>query len=481
MHQLGPRESDASSVAKTGIKIGYIGGGSQGWAHTLINDLVQCPDIAGEVALYDVNYEPAEQNAELGNRLVEREEAVGDWTFEAHREMDVALEGADFVICSIQDPPAETFKHDLDVPQEYGIYQTVGDTVGPGGTIRALRAVPQYREIAATVREQCPDAWVINYTNPMTVCTRALYEEYPDINAIGLCHEVFKSQSLFARLAEENVDEAEDVDRSEIDVSVKGINHFTWIDEATWRDHDVFRYLDKELEEVGPLPRFEPGDLDDESYWTNEGDVCLDLYDQFGLLGAAGDRHLVEFVPWYLDIDEPEEIQRWGTRCTPSSARVSGDNDVSGATRTEKYLSGEEEFEFRDSGEEAVPIMRALLGLDPFKTHLNYPNEGQISNLKAGAVVETNALITGKGVTPLCAGELPPEIRSMVERHVTNQETVVEAGYAGDLDLAFQAFLNEPLVNVQRDEAQELFARLVDLERDYFEAYDLENADVLRD
>ena len=480
MHQLGERETGASSDAATGVKIGYIGGGSQGWAHTLINDLAQCSDVSGEVALYDVNYEPAARNAELGNQVMEREEAVGDWQFEAYRGIDTALEGADFVICSIQDPPEETFKHDLDVPQEYGIYQTVGDTVGPGGTVRALRAVPQYREIAATIREQCPDAWVINYTNPMTVCTRTLYEEYPDINAIGLCHEVFKSQKLFARLAEENVEEAEDVSREEIDVNVKGINHFTWIDEAYWRNYDVFQYLDEELEEVGPLPRFDPGDLSEESYWTNKGDVCLDLYDQFGVLGAAGDRHLVEFVPWYLDIDEPEEIQRWGTRLTPSSARVAGDNDTSGATRTEMYLSGEEEFEFGESGEEAVEIMRALLGLEPFKTHLNYPNEGQCPDLTDGAVVETNALLTGKGVTPLTAGSLPPEVRSMVMTHINNQETVVEAGFEGDLDLAFQAFLNEPLVNVQRDEAQELFARLIELERDYFQDYDLENADVLQ-
>lgn len=478
MHQLQVASSSDGGVREN-VRIGYVGGGSQGWAHTLINDLAQCSALSGEVALYDVNYEPAAQNAELGNQVVGREEATGEWDFEAYHEMDAALEGADFVICSIQDPPEETFKHDLDLPQEYGIYQTVGDTVGPGGTVRALRAVPQYREIAASVREQCPDAWVINYTNPMTVCTRTLYEEYPDINAIGLCHEVFKSQSLFARLAEENIDEANEVSRDEIDVNVKGINHFTWIDAAHWRDHDVFQYLEKELADVGPIPRFEPGDLDEESYWTNKGDVCLDLYDKFGLLGAAGDRHLVEFVSWYLDIDEPKEIQRWGTRLTPSSARVAGDNDTSGDTRTEKYLSGEETFEFGESGEEAVEIMCALLGLKPFKTHLNYPNEGQIVNLPAGAVVETNALITGAGVSPLPAGELPAEIQSMVDRHVTNQETIIEAGFTGDLDLAFQAFLNEPLVTIQPDEAQELFTRLIELEREYFTDYDLDNATVL--
>jgi len=479
MHQI-QTEPDADDAEATDVKIGYVGGGSQGWAHTLINDLAQCEDISGEVALYDVHHEPAEQNARLGNQVTARDDAPGDWDFEAHREMDDALEDADFVICSIQDPPEETFKHDLDVPKEYGVFQTVGDTVGPGGAIRSLRAIPQYREIAATIREQCPDAWVINYTNPMTVCTRALYEEYPDINAIGLCHEVFGAQRKFAELAEEYVDEAEDVSIDEIDVNVKGVNHFTWIDEAYWNGHDVFQYLDDKLEEIGPLPRFEEGEFEDESYWTNKGDVCYDLYDRFGMLGAAGDRHLVEFVPWYLDIDEESEIERWGTRCTPSSARVAGEQDVSEASRTEQYLSGEEEFEFRESGEEAVPIMRALLGIQPLKTHLNHPNVGQVPDLPEGAVVETNAMITGDSVRPITAGELTRPIRNLVLTTVHNQETLIEAGFAGDLDLAYQAFLNEPLVTIQPDEAEEMFRELVDLERDYFQDYNLETADVMQ-
>ncbi len=400
MHQLGSRSRNATPR----VKIGYVGGGSQGWAHTLINDLAQCGDIAGTVALYDVDHEAATKNAELGNEIVERESADGEWTFEAYREMDDALAGADFVVCSIQDPPAETFVHDIDVPKQYGIHQPVADTVGPGGILRSMRAIPQYREIAATVREQCPDAWVINYTNPMTVCTRTLYEEYPDIKAIGLCHEVFKFQEQFADIAERYVDEAENVDREEVRVNVKGINHFTWIDEARWRGYDLVRYLEDELEERKPLKGFDSGEMADASYWVNNYRVAFDLYERFDLLGAAGDRHLVEFVPWYLDVDDPEELHQWGIRFTPSSARLPDE----GPTQTERYLSGDDEFEFSESGEEAVDIFRALLGLEPVETHLNYPNEGQVVDLPEGAVVETNALLTGDNVSPITAGSLPP-------------------------------------------------------------------------
>jgi alpha-galactosidase len=452
------------------IRIGYVGGGSQGWAHTLINDLAQTTALSGEVALYDIEYEAAARNAELGNQVTA--DASGEWTYEAHRDRADALRDADFVVCSTQDDPNETFVHDLDIPREYGIHQTVGDTVGPGGTFRALRSIPQYREIAATVRDVRPDAWVINYTNPMTVCTRALYEEYPDINAIGLCHEVFKTQELFADLVEEAYGES--TDRSEVAVNVKGINHFTWVDEARWRDRDVFGLLDDHVADT-TIPGFEPGDMDGESYWVDNNQVAFDFYRRYGLLGAAGDRHLVEFVPGYLDIDRPEDLHRWGIQLTPSSERR---ENPDGPTATERYLAGEE-FEFTESGEEAVDVMRALLGGEPLKTHLNAPNRGQVDGLPRGAVVETNALLTGDSVDPLSAGGFPRELRTLVRRHVANQETLVEAGFVGDLDLAFRAFRNDPLVTVQPDRAAAMFRDLAEAERPYLGAYDFAGAEVI--
>jgi alpha-galactosidase len=473
MHDLGA----ASSRTVTDVKIGYVGGASSGWALTLINDLAACSDVSGEVALYDLDYEGAVENAELGDEVMAND-VPGDWTFSAHRDIDDALAGADFVVCSIQDPPEETFVHDIDRPKEYGIYQPVADTVGPGGTLRGMRAVPQYREIAATVREQCPDAWVVNYTNPMTVCTRTLYAEYPDINAIGLCHEVFHVQEMLAEVAERYVEGADDVDRDDIAVNVKGVNHFTWIDEARWNGRDVFQYLDRELDRRKPIPGYEPGEFADAGYWVNNFQIAFDLYDRFGVFPAAGDRHLAEFVPWYLAIDDPDEFHRWGVRLTPSEARVSDDESPAKMAEFENEAG---EFELNDSSEEVVDIVRALLGLEPVKTNLNYPNVGQCPDLPDGAVVETNAVVTGDDVSPITAGTLPRQVHSMVETHVDNQETIVEAGLSGDLDLAFQAFLNDPLVTIERERAAELFADLVDRERGYLDAYDLAGASVLAD
>ncbi|MFB6173319.1 MAG: glycoside hydrolase family 4 [Halobacteriales archaeon] len=459
------------------IKIGYVGGGSRSWATTLMNDLAQAGDISGEVALYDVDHESAARNAELGEWIQGHDEAVGDWTYEAVRDLEDALEGADFVILSTQDPPGETMAHDLDLPKEYGIHQSVGDTVGPGGTLRAMRAIPQYREIAAAIREQCPDAWVINYTNPMTVCTRTLYEEFPEINAVGLCHEVFKAQGLFADLVEEHLG-AEDVEREDISVNVKGINHFTWVDEAYYRGEDVYHLIEEWAAEKPDVPRFEPGDLDEESFFVDHDDVTLDLYERFDMLPAAGDRHLAEFVPWYLDpIEEDAQAQRWGIRMTPAEYRVNHWPD--GETERGRQLESDEPFDFYESGEEAVDWMRALLGLEPLKTHANVPNAGQVPNLPEGAVVETNVMVTGDEVKPVNAGPLPSQVRTMVLPHVHNQETLIEASRTGDVDLAYRAFLNDALVTIDAAEARELFSRLVATEREYLEAWDLEGADVL--
>jgi len=471
MHDLGA----ATGRTVSDVRIGYVGGASDGWALTLINDLAACEDVSGDVALYDLDYEGAAANAELGNDVMARD-VPGDWTFSAHRDIDDALAGADFVVCSIQDTPEETFVHDIDLPKEYGIAQPVADTVGPGGTLRAMRAVPQYREIAATVREQCPDAWVVNYSNPMTVCTRTLSAEYPDINAIGLCHEVFHTQELFADVTERYVDEAEDVARDDIAVNVKGINHFTWVDEVRWHGHDVFQYLDRELERRRPVPGDEPGDHADASYWTNDFQIAFDLYDRFGVFPAAGDRHLAEFVPWYLAVEDHREFHKWGVRMTPSEARVGDDESPA---KMDTFLNADGEFELDDSGEEGLDILRALLGLEPVKTNLNYPNVGQCPDLPDGAVVETNAVVTGDDVSPVTAGPLPRQVRSIVETHVANQETLVEAGTTGDLDLAFQAFLNDPLVTIERERARDLFAELVDRERESLDAYDLAGASVL--
>jgi len=474
MHEL-----TGTTTRRDDVVIGFVGGGSRDWAEKLMHALALTDEFGGSVRLYDVDQESAEQNARLGELIQDREEAIAEWDYRAVPSLADALSGADVVVLSTQDPPAETFAHDLDIPAEYGIYQSVGDTVGPGGTFRAMRAIPQYREIAAAIREHCPDAWVLNYTNPMTVCTRTLYEEFPDIKAVGLCHEVLHVKDDLAEYVEKqrNLGDGQSVSGDDIRVNVKGINHFTWIDDVRFRSEDFFDVIDVELEAQQPLPGgFEPGDLDGETFYVDNDQIALDLYRRFGLFPAAGDRHLAEFVPWYLNLDDPKDIQRWGIRLTPSEHRI--EHWPANERERERYLAGEEAFEFTDTGEKMVDIMTALLGGEELVTNVNLPNHGQLSGVRESAVVETNALVTDDDIVPHAAGELPEQVLSMVRTHVSNQETLIEAGFDGDLDRAYRAFLNDPLVTLPPEEARELFTDLVAAERPYLTDWDLDGAAV---
>ena len=221
------------------VKIAYIGGGSRGWAWGLMSDLAAVDDMNGTVALYDIDREAAAKNEVIGNRMKELPDCRSAWEYKAVDTLKEALTGADFVVISILPGTFDEMESDVHAPEKYGIYQSVGDTAGPGGLVRALRTIPMFEEIAAAIRDFCPDAWVINYTNPMTVCVRTLYRVFPQIKAFGCCHEVFGTQKLLALVLKDMLG-IEDAKREEIRVNVVGVNHFTWLTEAKYKNIDLF-------------------------------------------------------------------------------------------------------------------------------------------------------------------------------------------------------------------------------------------------
>ena len=158
------------------VQIAYIGGGSRAWAHNLMNDLALDGEIAGTVRLYDIDFEGAKINEKIGNTLSAREDVLGKWQYKAYENIGEALTGADFVVISILPGTFDEMDSDVHHPEKYGIYQPVGDTTGPGGIVRALRCLPMFKDIALAVKEYCPDAWVINFTNPMSACVKTLYK-----------------------------------------------------------------------------------------------------------------------------------------------------------------------------------------------------------------------------------------------------------------------------------------------------------------
>ncbi|MFB6075377.1 MAG: glycoside hydrolase family 4 [Haloarculaceae archaeon] len=478
MNSVGQPHRSTPAIDGDDTTITYVGGGSREWAPKLVQDLA-LSNIDGEVRLYDLDDEAAARNARFGNWVQEKTAATADWTYEAYADRDAALAGADVVVTSTQFDPAETFVHDLDIPREYGIYGAVAATIGPGGIFRAMRTIPLYRELAAAVREQCPDAWVCNFTNPVHFVTRALYDEFPAINAVGLCHEVLGTRSHLAALAEEHLDVA--ANRDDIDVNVKGINHFTWIDEATCRGVDLWPLLEDLVDSERATRSFTPADLADVSPFVDNQQVTWELFRRFGLFPAAGDRHLVEYAPWFLSGGK-EALNRWGVKRTGSDYRAKHwtPADSEQTTDVDAWMRGDAAFELAASDEVFADILAALAGGEPFVTNVNLPNAGQVAGIEAGAVVETNALVRGGEVRPLTAGGFPRPVRTQIETHVDTIETVIEASRSGDVDAAFEAFLNDPQVRtLQTDDARELFAELAAAESAYLDDWDLAGSSVL--
>lgn len=225
---------------KTTIKICYIGGGSKFWARELITDLATCPDLDGELALYDIDRAAARHNAAVAGATFGHPDSRTSFETCVPESLSDALDGADFVVSSIEPGPITMRYADLEIPRRYGILQSVGDTVGPGGLLRAMRAVGTHLEFAHAIMEHCPEAWVVNYTNPMTLCTSALYAAEPGIKAFGCCHEVFGTQRRIGKWVQEWFDLETPPPRREIVLDIAGVNHFTLARGVAWQEQDLF-------------------------------------------------------------------------------------------------------------------------------------------------------------------------------------------------------------------------------------------------
>jgi len=451
------------------LKIAYIGGGSRGWAWGLMSDLAAADDIGGDVYLYDIDYQAAENNVIIGNRFKEAEGSNGAWTYHASEQIKDALDGADFVVISILPGTFDEMESDVHTPEKYGIYQSVGDTSGPGGIVRALRTLPMFEVIAEAIKQYCPDAWVINYTNPMTLCVSQLYKTFPDIKAFGCCHEVFGTQRFLASVVEEKLG-YKNIERSDIKVNVVGVNHFTWLTEAYYNNIDLFPVYKEFCDEYADKGYNKGGDVNwMNSFFESDQMVKMDLFLRTGVIGAAGDRHLAEFCPgnWYLE--NPERVKEMHFGLTTVAWRK--EDLARRLERSAALISGKEKVEIKGTGEDGVNQIRALLGLHTFVTNVNLPNHGQIQNLPHGAIVETNAVFSNNSVKPVMAGEIPPSVNELVSKIVFEQQLVLEAVAERNLDKAFMAFSSDPLVTCSLADAKKLFDEMINNTRKYLDMY----------
>ena len=411
-----------------------IGAGSTVFTPGLMTDLASSPVFAGwTVHLVDLDADAADTMARLGRRIAA--ERGAELTFVPHVERREALPGARFVTTTIAVGGATGWRHDVEVPARHGIAQTVGDSVGPGGVLRALRHVPELVAIAEDVADLAPEAQLINYSNPLTANVRAVAATTP-VRVAGLCHGTMHTLGALARDL--------GVPGDEVHAVFAGLNHLCWLLDLRHRDADLYPQL------RGLVAERATGGRAAEST-RHEGvhlPVSADLFATFGRYPAPGDRHVAEFFGWYLAGGDGPALP-WG---------LQGGQDMTMEYIAQKSdlwerLHGQADGTLplpRNDSQEAerlVSIAEAIVtGRDAVELAVNLPNHGKISNLPPEAVVEVPAVVGAAGITGLAVGALPDAIAAVLSARAQQQELTVQAALTGSRELARQALALDPLV-----------------------------------
>jgi alpha-galactosidase/6-phospho-beta-glucosidase family protein len=427
-------------------RIVIIGGGSYQWVPKLLVDIANTHSLhQAEIVLCDIDPEPLPRMVEL----VEHISAVRGipLTGSSTTEQRAALDGADYVVVSISTGGFESMRHDLEIPARYGIRQSVGDTVGPGGIVRALRNVPVLLGIAHDMQECCPAAWMLNLTNPMTALCRAVTKA-TSVPTVGLCHEVTIAQFVFSLMLDESF--------LSIRPTVAGVNHLPLVTDLDVDGDDGLERLRKLIADADriaeePLAMPFPEGLGHEKIsegpdWT-KGDllatnrVKLTLFERFGVLPGAGDRHLVEFFPGFLT-EESGWGARWGVHLTSIEDRERWQRRH--VDDFERMLAASAVSEV-PSGEMVASTIDSLLTGRTRMLPLNIPNTGQVADLPTGVVTESICVVDDKGVRGGEPVAVPPVLSDFLASVSSAQELTVEAALTGDRDKVFAAMFVDPL------------------------------------
>ena len=420
-------------------KITFIGGGSYQWVPVLFRDIAVNPYLqATRFVLHDID--PV-RNAELAGicRIIAAK-VHSSVAVEVEDQLDVAIAGADAVILCISTGGLDAMAHDIEIPKKYGVFQPVGDSTGPGGISRTLRNLPVVVDLVRRMERLCPDAWLLNLTNPMNQIVRAV-QQTGAIKVVGLCHE-YKSfmgtlGSLLGLKDWEN----------ETSASIAGINHFAWVTELRVGGRDGLQMLRDHLATAGEGAGDEAGNDVNPSHSLSGNQVKFALFETYGVVPYPGDRHLVEFFPYFLS-EKTRYGADFGVELTSIDDRrhkwigyfmeriAEWTNDDPAAVPLEP------------SHESLAPILAALVGGGPVTVQpATLPNAGQVPGLPLGSSVETLATFAGGLVSPHAGGQLPGPAHALVQKHCRNQDLMVEAALEGDRTKALQAMLADPLNN----------------------------------
>ena len=415
----------------TSNSIVLIGAGSTVFTPGLLTDLAGSAVFDDyTVHLVDLNPEAAQVMAALGRRIAQQHGSK--LRVEAHTDRREALEGARFVATTIAVGSAEGWQADLDIPERHGIQQTVGDSVGPGGVLRALRHVPELVSIAEDIADLAPQARLFNYSNPLTANVRAVVSQTA-VRAVGLCHGTMHTK---AQLCEEL-----GLDAASVEATFAGLNHLCWLLDIRQDGNDLYpKVRDLVQATAGPGERAAADGV--------HGQVSADLMRRYGLYPAPGDRHVAEFFADYLRLQDDGELA-WGLRGGLDMTRQYIAEKGTLWDRLREQASGQAPIDTmrNQEAERLVSIAEALVsGRDFLELAVNLPNAGTIPNLPAWAVVEVPAVVGAAGIRGVDVGPLPDDIAALLTARAEQQELTVRAAVTGEREVAIDALTEDPLV-----------------------------------
>ncbi|MBU2670731.1 alpha-glucosidase/alpha-galactosidase [Actinoplanes bogorensis] len=396
--------------------IAFLGAGSVVFTRELLADILSFDELRDvTLALHDIDPERLE-TAEMIARRTSAQLGASP-TITAHLDRRRALDGADFVINSIQVGMYAATVRDFEIPARYGLRQTIADTLGVGGIFRALRTFPALDGIAADMLELCPDAWLLNYTNPMAMNVAYLAATAPRLKVAGLCHSVFWTVHDLAALLEVPLDE--------VDYTGAGVNHQAWLLRLEHRGESLYPRLDELLESYPQLRRR----------------VRMDMYQRLGFFPTETSEHSSEYVPWYLHHDD--EIARLRIP-VGDYLRISADNVTEYHETRRALLAGEPLDLTREATEYAPQVIHSMVTGERRRIHANVPNHGLITNLPSAYAVEVPCVVDRLGVRPEVVGALPPQCAALNRAFVSVGELTVQAAITGDPRMVRQAAMVDP-------------------------------------
>ena len=406
------------------VRSAFLGAGSMTFATKLVGDMLTFPSLeAGEFALMDIDKHRLEQTTRVANAMVEKSDA--DARIEATTDRQEALDGADYVLNMINVGGTEPFENEIRIPEQYGVEQAIGDTLGPGGIFRGLRTLPTMLDIAHDMEEYCPDALLLNYTNPMAILCWAMAEA-TSIETVGLCHSVQHTVDAISDYL--------DIPTNEIEYWVAGINHMAWVLTCEHDGEDLYPDLRAAMD-------------DDETY--EQDTVRFELLDHFGAFVTESSHHNSEYHPYFRT--DPALIE--SLTGTGYAERMETASYLEGwkERSRERDERGEDWFDEADvsverSEEYASRLIDAIETDTPRRLNLNVSNRtGAISNLPEDACVEVPCLVDGTGVHPCAVGELPSQLAALNQSNIAVQRLTVEGLLEESREKVFQAVKLDPL------------------------------------